>query len=497
MAPVTAELMSVTGMRLEISGVTDEAAPAGAASAQLDQPPAEQDVADLLAFAQTIGSQAQIRPVPLQAGPLEAEPADAGMAAPLEQQPMALKVSIEADESVAETRPPIMATPVPTAIQPVRAPAHVEAQLAPEVLRSQQAGSKRIPDGLHAAKESAQQSNPLPVEPAQSVIASSSTKSEPRTARLGLFEAKGSAQANDPSVDEAIHPHAKLTPTRPEPADGLGLSGEKGSAQRFGSSPVGPVQPNIKQMPSGTQAAADVAAPSMPQDEEVTSPHPPRDPAHSFRPVGLASLVGQVPTSEQATASHTPRDGGHLFRPFDLASLVGPASTAEQAAAPAPLRSFDSVMPQVLAALAPAFEPAAAMQSAAPLPAEVLAEHQLDLASDGVWLDQLARDIAGAGEDGAPLRFRLNPEMLGSLRVEIRQEQAGAAVRLTAETEAARAIIADAQPRLVAEARAQGCASPKRMSTWAVATPRAIRAVSKAPLPIRSSERHACCKKTP
>jgi flagellar hook-length control protein FliK len=99
-------------------------------------------------------------------------------------------------------------------------------------------------------------------------------------------------------------------------------------------------------------------------------------------------------------------------------------------------------------------EPAAG--PAAPPVAELLVEHQLDLAADGAWLDQLAQDIAAAGEDGAPLRFRLNPETLGSLRVEITQARDGAAVRLTADTEAARAIIADAQPRLIAEARAQG-----------------------------------------
>jgi flagellar hook-length control protein FliK len=90
-------------------------------------------------------------------------------------------------------------------------------------------------------------------------------------------------------------------------------------------------------------------------------------------------------------------------------------------------------------------------------PSELLVEHQLDLAHEGEWLDQLARDIAQtAGGDKTPLRFRLNPETLGSLRVEITQDRNGTAVRLTADSEAARAIIADAQPRLIAEARAQG-----------------------------------------
>lgn len=89
--------------------------------------------------------------------------------------------------------------------------------------------------------------------------------------------------------------------------------------------------------------------------------------------------------------------------------------------------------------------------------AELVIEQQLDMAHEGEWLDQLARDITrSASSDSSPLRFRLNPENLGSLRVEISQDRNGAAVRLTTDTEAARAIIADAQPRLIAEARAQG-----------------------------------------
>lgn len=84
-------------------------------------------------------------------------------------------------------------------------------------------------------------------------------------------------------------------------------------------------------------------------------------------------------------------------------------------------------------------------------------ERQLDMAHEGEWLDQLAKDIAEtASSDKNPLRFRLNPETLGTLRVEITQDRNGAAVRFTADTEAARTIIADAQPRLIAEARAQG-----------------------------------------
>jgi flagellar hook-length control protein FliK len=89
-------------------------------------------------------------------------------------------------------------------------------------------------------------------------------------------------------------------------------------------------------------------------------------------------------------------------------------------------------------------------------PAEELAKHHLDLARDTQWLDTLARDIARAAQSDNLLRFQLNPEHLGSLKVELLNGAHGTSVKLTADTEAARAILADAQPRLIAEARAQG-----------------------------------------
>ena len=88
--------------------------------------------------------------------------------------------------------------------------------------------------------------------------------------------------------------------------------------------------------------------------------------------------------------------------------------------------------------------------------AQVVAGHQLDLARDSEWLDQLARDIVAAGASDAKLSFKLNPEHLGSLHVEILRGDDGASVRLTTENEGARAALADAQGRLVAEARAHG-----------------------------------------
>ena len=87
---------------------------------------------------------------------------------------------------------------------------------------------------------------------------------------------------------------------------------------------------------------------------------------------------------------------------------------------------------------------------------QALAAQVLDLAGGSEWLDQLSQEIGRAADGSGPLRFRLTPESLGELKVEISQSDRGAIVRMTVATEAAQAALADAQPRLAAEARAQG-----------------------------------------
>lgn len=93
---------------------------------------------------------------------------------------------------------------------------------------------------------------------------------------------------------------------------------------------------------------------------------------------------------------------------------------------------------------------------ATPAPTDQVINHHLDLAKDTQWLDSLARDIARAANSESHMRFQLSPEHLGTLKVELLNGSNGTSVKLTTETEAARQILADAQPKLVAEARAQG-----------------------------------------
>ncbi len=80
----------------------------------------------------------------------------------------------------------------------------------------------------------------------------------------------------------------------------------------------------------------------------------------------------------------------------------------------------------------------------------------LDLARDTQWIDRLAQDISQAAAQQGQLKFHLNPEHLGALLVEISNGASGTTIRMTADNDRARAIIADAQPQLMAEVRAQG-----------------------------------------
>ncbi len=93
------------------------------------------------------------------------------------------------------------------------------------------------------------------------------------------------------------------------------------------------------------------------------------------------------------------------------------------------------------------------MRSEAPV---VPPPRELALDSDGEWLATIARDIARAADPSAPLVFRLRPEALGELRIEMTRIDDSTSIRIVTESEAARAALADGQQRLVAEARNNG-----------------------------------------
>jgi hypothetical protein len=85
-----------------------------------------------------------------------------------------------------------------------------------------------------------------------------------------------------------------------------------------------------------------------------------------------------------------------------------------------------------------------------------LTERYLDLARDSLWLNSLTRDIVAAGMDQDRLSFRLRPENLGRLDVDLAHMNGDLSVQITASTDDAAKIVAAAQPRLFEELRAQG-----------------------------------------
>ena len=214
--------------------------------------------------------------------------------------------------------------------------------------------------------------------------------------------------------------------------------------------------------PRRAVVTSDVAQPATP----VVVVKPQVQPETAELPVTLPAEAKEKPSNVALAVAEMLKAAQPLSTRTASRPVAAPAAPVEDALPAAPAPEVRSILQNAVSAL-----------QAAPLPYDIATpteildpqsldpqidatefaiQHQLDMSAEGEWLDQLAQDIARTAGEGGTLRFKLNPENLGSLRVEITPHAAGSAVRLSADTDAARAIIADAQPRLIAEARAAG-----------------------------------------
>lgn len=196
-----------------------------------------------------------------------------------------------------------------------------------------------------------------------------------------------------------------------------------------------------------------MAAPAADADVSADGEAPLPLPRFDLKPAGEAKkpvVQLHLPSADHMDKARAPQAP---------ASQAAQAALAMAAAAPAATADDRRPEPSPFAmAIAPGdtgLQPVAGGEML-PVKNDSVVERQLDLANDSEWLDTLARDIARAAQSDTELRFRLNPEHLGSLKVELVNGAQGTTVKLTADSEAARAVLADAQPRLIAEARAQG-----------------------------------------
>lgn len=82
-----------------------------------------------------------------------------------------------------------------------------------------------------------------------------------------------------------------------------------------------------------------------------------------------------------------------------------------------------------------------------------LGQQVIDMGSDGQWIDGLAREIATLSKSEGHGSFRLSPEHLGPMRVDIRPGEQGANVTLTVETKAAESMLMQDRATLKADAQ--------------------------------------------
>lgn len=275
--------------------------------------------------------------------------------------------------------------------------------------------------------------------------------------------------APPPTSDLPAEPDAKASPR----VDGrpMRASGHPGRVE-IAAAPQAPIL--AAPLPATVTAPEPAASAETqaPIEAAVSGDAPPAKTAEKIAPRANAE-AGKIKDADPKPAGPPPLPSAPVLHARDTAPKVESAPAAPtlaeaekpaQAAQAAPQPTAPNPFTALQAALGTLAErgpdparPAGGPDNRAEAPiAERVMGHQLDLARDSLWLDRLARDIASSADADGPMRFKLHPETLGQMRVELSQGERGTSVRLTVETEAARAVIADAQPKLVAEARAQG-----------------------------------------
>jgi flagellar hook-length control protein FliK len=182
---------------------------------------------------------------------------------------------------------------------------------------------------------------------------------------------------------------------------------------------------------------------------------PVADPAPIASPVVVTANAQaqkpQTPVSQQIqTEAATPVQAPARSRSDEIAAPRRAGDTRKR---------VDSAAADAISAGSRTAEPAVAFgrETATIQPkGDAVVEQTLTVARDGAWLDTLARDIANSAGNDGNLQFKLEPQNLGALTVAISQSEDGASIRMTADNDTTRNLLLDAQPKLIAEARAQG-----------------------------------------
>lgn len=316
-----------------------------------------------------------------------------------------------------------------------------------------------------------QASAPKPVigQPSSQAIDGKPAQGAPMTvAPVGTAGEDGVATSARPVATEAgsdgtnpARPSPDLRIARSAPANGTPAPQmvAPGADAAQPGQPVAASQPGV--VPAGAVPAAVLPAVAQIVPQAVLAPEQERATAKptrvgpvSGKAVVEAPTVGSSAADPARTLAPVPvaasariTENTDIKVPVEAAGGDKAASVADRTAAAA--LSMAGPAPVLSAPSAAAAPPPAA-------PGAALAQQMLDMTGDSAWIDTLARDISKVTSADGTMRFRLAPETLGELRVEITQSERGALIRMQVTSEAAQQALADAQPRLAAEARAQG-----------------------------------------
>ncbi len=238
----------------------------------------------------------------------------------------------------------------------------------------------------------------------------------------------GSALPSTPprTAVEPTNPLSVLVPPEPRTDGSISTT----SAQPMTAPAVEPAR-NVATV---ADAAPQVAAPAAPPPPATTA-------------VLAARVMPTLSRTEAKATAGNARPVPHRTDEAVEASADASAGAAPTSPIATPHASRDGVA---------ASPPAMAIDDAGQALATSAADRQLDLARQGAWLDGIAHDIAATGASSGTVRFQVAPQHLGTVAVELKRDESGAAITLTTNSEAARAMLSDATPQLIAEARTHG-----------------------------------------
>lgn len=228
----------------------------------------------------------------------------------------------------------------------------------------------------------------------------------------------------------------------------------------------------------GRTAAPSAAVPTMPAVQaavaqpNLASPASPAAPPVAVATDG-AAVAAPAPTSTPASAPAQVGEATALLRMLSMSATERPATVdsavrvavatkgkdTDSAGTDAAVRKVDVDLtvdtPKAAVATAPATAsaPTSATVSAPVNLSASLGQQVIDMGAGGQWIDDLAKEIATLANGSGQGSFRLSPEHLGPMRVDIRNGDTGAQVRLTVETQAAETALSQDSDTLKADAR--------------------------------------------